>query len=234
MQNVYVQTKNVRAFVTAMSEAGDIKAEPVLLVFYGQAGRGKTTVAQKYAVDQGAVYVRALAGWKSELWMLQDFCRELRIDPVPHRKRPCFEAITARLAEYPQPVIVDEADKLAESGLEWIRDMADKTFVPFALVGEKLLLHKMQKERRVWSRTVSAVEFGPITAQDVLFFAKQAAQLTLSADQAQAIFNNSQGDFRLAARDVRRLETIVGASGLDKVTDGAVAAAIKQGFRGDR
>ena len=233
MKNIFVHTQNVKNFISAMKEADKAAGEAALLVFHGQAGRGKTSAARFFAAQEGWTYCRVTKGWrKSELWMLQDMCFELKIDPIPHRKKPCFEAITDTLIKFPRTVIVDEADKMSEDGLEWIRDLADLTYVPFALVGEKLLMHKMKRERRIWSRTIRCVEFGPITAQDILFFTKQAADLALTANQAELLRQASEGDFRLVARDVRRLEEIVQVNKTDRITDDTVKTAIRQGLRG--
>ena len=231
MKNVFVHTQNVKNFNTTMREAEKVTGEPVLLVFHGQAGRGKTSAARFFAAQEGWTYCRALTGW-TELWMLQDLCFELKVDPIPKRKKPAFSAVVETLNKAPRTVIIDEADKMPPTLIEWVRDLADTTFVPFALVGEKLLMHKMQRERRVWSRTLRAVEFGPITTRDIMFFAKQAADLTLTANQSELLREASDGDFRLAARDIRRLEEIIEVNKPDKITDDTVRMAIKQGFRG--
>jgi len=232
MKNVFVHTVNVKNFISVMKEAGKINSEPVFLTMHGQAGRGKTSTARYYAAQEGWTYCRALKGW-SELWMLQDLCFELQIDPVPRRKKPAFEAIKMKLYQEPRPVLIDEADKLNEVLLEWIRDLADLTFVPFVLIGEKLIVHKMKKERRRWSRTVRAMEFGPIQTKDILFFAKQASELSLEVKQAEMLKEASNGDFRLVKRDMRTLEELVQVNERKKITDDMVKLAIKKGFRGE-
>lgn len=231
MKNVFVHTKNVRNFFDAMKEAEKVTAEPVLLTFHGEAGLGKTSAARFFAAQEGWTYARALRGW-SELWMLQDLCFELQIDPIPKRKKPAFEAIVGRLHAQPRAVLLDEADKLNENLLEWVRDLADLTFVPFALIGEKLIMRKMQREKRVWSRTLRAVQFEPISSKDILFFAKQAAGLTMSADQAQQIRTPTNGDFRLVARVCRELENLVDVNKTDRITSDMVQVAVKHGLWG--
>jgi len=232
MKNVFVHTQNVKNFISAMKEAEKTVGEPVLLVFHGQAGRGKTSTARFFAAQEDWTYCRAKRLW-TELWMLQDLCFELRVDPIPGRKKHAFEAIVYALSRSPRSVLIDEADKMTQNALDVVRDLADLTQVPFALVGEKLIVHKMQRERRVWSRTLRSVEFGPITSQDILFFARQAAELKLSAGQAEMLREASEGDFRLVSRDVRRIEELVEVNKLDQVTDDTVKIAIKQGLRGN-
>lgn len=231
MKNVFVQTQNVKNFVAAMKEAETVGKDPALLAFVGQAGRGKTSAAKFFSAQNGWTYVRALTGW-SALWMLQDLCFELMIDPIPKRKKPAFEAVAQRLRKTPSTVIIDEADKMGEELLDWVRDLADITYTPFALVGEKKLARKMQRERRIWSRTLRLVEFLPISSVDILYFAKQAAGLAISAQQADLLRDASEGDFRLVARDIRRLEELVNVNAGDAVTDEMVKTAIKLGLRG--
>lgn len=231
MKNVFVHTENVKNFIGAMKDGEKSGGEPTMLVFHGQAGRGKTSTARFYSAQEGWTYVRALEGW-TELWMLQDLCFELKVDPIPKRKKAGFEAIRDRLFSEPRPVMIDEADKLSPTLLEWVRDLADTTVVPFTLIGEKLIMHKMQHERRIWSRTLKCVEFGPITAKDTLYFAKQAADMALTAQQAETIRQASDGDFRLVSRAVRYLENLVEVNRAERVTDEMVGVAIKQGLRG--
>lgn len=232
MDNVFTYTQSVKNFIGTMKEAENVKREPVLLLFHGRAGLGKTETARYFAAQEGWVYCRALKGWKSELWMLQDLCFEMGIDPIPSRKKAAFDAIKENLRRCPRPVLLDDTDKLSETLLEWVRDMADVTFVPFALIGEKLIMHKMQKERRIWSRTLRAVAFEPIGAKDILFFAKQACRMSLTAQQAEMLRDASDGDFRLVKRDMRKLEEIWNANRGDRITDEMVKTAIKMGLRG--
>jgi len=237
MRNVFVQTENWRRFTDALTEAEEARgAEPVLIVAFGQAGRGKTSAARKYAADRGWAYVRAMSGW-SELWMLQDICREIGVDPVPSRKKACFESICSRVEKTNHAVLLDEADKLSEKLLEWVRDMADVTSNAWALVGEKELIAKIrnQRLRRIWSRVLRVMEFSPITVKDVLFFAKEAAGIMLSAEQGVMVQGASEGDFRLVARDVRRLEKLMSANNLSgRITDEYVKEAIRQGLRAQK
>jgi len=237
MKNVFVQTRNAKAFITAMRESERMQGEPVLLAFYGPAGRGKTETTRYFAAQEGWTYCRCGKGWQqSELWMLQDLCVELKIDPVPRRKKPAFEAIVARLNARPVPVIIDEADKMPEGLLEWVRDFVDITAVPFALIGEKLLKRKMEKERRIWSRTLRLVEFAPISTKDILFFAKEATRdedrnftgILLTANQGSMIARAAEGDFRPVKRHVFFIEELLRVNNSNTVTDEMVKMAIKK------
>jgi DNA transposition AAA+ family ATPase len=230
-EDAFVQTQNVQKFYSVMKEAEDNKGEDALLVFHGRAGRGKTTTTRTYSALEGWTYVRAITMW-TELWMLQDMCFHLGLQPIPGRKKPCFELIRDRLKITGQAMIIDEADKLSDRLLEVIRDLADITRVPFALVGEEQIKSNVQKERRRWSRTLRCVEFGPISARDILFFAKMATDMKITGAQAGMLEQSSEGDFRLVVRVIRRLEKILKANPGDGVTDAMVEKAIKDGLMG--
>ena len=90
----------------------------------------------------------------------------------------------------------------------------------------------MQRERRVWSRTLYAVEFLPIVSKDILFFVKEACGFTLNAEQGEIIREASDGDFRLVVRDLRRLEKLVEVNKPGNISDEMVKVAIKQGLKG--
>ena len=229
MKNVFVQTQNAKAFITAMKEAERMAGEPLLLAFYGPAGRGKTETTRFFAAREGWTWCRCGKGWrKSSLWMLQDLCFELKVDPVPKRKKAAFEAIIETLRTTSGTVIIDEADKMPLDLLEWVRDITDLTSAPIALAGEKLLKHKMERERRIWSRTLRLVEFQPISTKDILFYAKQAADLTLTANQAERMSASAEGDFRPVKRQVFFIEELVQVNDAAKITNEMVDMAIKK------
>ena len=229
MKNIFIQTRNAKNFINAVREAQSMPGEPILLAFYGPAGRGKTATSRYFAAQEGWTYCRCGKGWQqSDLWMLQDLCVELRIDPVPRRKKPAFESICRRLLDNPVTVVIDEADKMPVALLEWIRDLVDITAAPFALVGEKRLKYRMEREKRIWSRTLRMVAFEPISAKDVLFFAKTAADIALSAGQADRISRSAAGDFRPVKRQVFFVEELLRINNTRTVTDEMVQVAIQK------
>lgn len=237
MRNIFAETVNFKSFYSAMDLIRKATGDPVLLVIHGETGRGKTTTAQKYSAEESCVYCRSKKGWK-ELWMLRDLSFELGIQPISNRKANCFDGVVAELRKNPRPVFIDEADKLSEALFEWIRDLADLSFAPFILLGEPELLFMMKKHRRLWSRVLRAVEFGPITAQDILFFSQKASDIVLSGDQGVAIQTACNGDFRAIRRVLLHVESTLSvnksfsANSGGKVSDRIIEAAIKYSMQG--
>jgi hypothetical protein len=232
MKNIFIQTENSKRFYAAMNEAVNAGSGPVFMTFFGKAGRGKTTTARYFAAQHGWTYCRALSGW-TELWMLQDLCRELGMDAavIPVRKKTAFEAIINHLRINEKIVIIDEADKLSPNLLEWIRDIVDTVQSPFALIGEKLIEIKMKSRQRLWSRTLSTTEFMPITIVDILFFAREASGIVLKPDLGKMIKDATGGDFRLVVRIVGKLEKYLSVKSED-INENHIKKAIKEGLTG--
>ncbi|MEW6263358.1 MAG: ATP-binding protein [Thermodesulfobacteriota bacterium] len=235
MKNIFIHTRNVTTFLETMKEADKAHGAPVLLVFYGPAGRGKTATTRWFAAQNGAIYYRAKIKL-NDLWFLQGLCQEvgLRKESIPHRRQWAYEAIVERLRQSPRPVLIDEADKLDTDLLERVRDLADETYAPFALIGEERIVSKMAQEKRIWRRTLRVIEFEPVAGQDVLFLAKEGCDLKLTAGQAEMFRAAADGDFGVVERDLRRLEELVRVNPgqNEKLDDDLVAKAIKQGLRG--
>ncbi len=234
MKNVFVQTENATNFITAVKEAEKIENKPVILAFVGQAGRGKTATCRYFAAQEGWVHFETWNENYSVLWFLRDLLKELGLeeDQIPRRTEACANLVLKTLAEISRVIIIDEADDLDMGILNLIRKLANKTFCPFVLVGEKLLQHKIAREQRLWSRTLRLIEFKPISIKDILFFAKQAADIILTAEQAEMIQTESKGDYRPVERCLFHLEELIKVNAPEKITDDLVKAAIKRGFRG--
>ena len=122
-----------------------------------------------------------------------------------------------RVRKILRTIIVDEADRLKVDLVEHLRDVHDLTGAPIVLIGEEGLFAKINAHRRIWSRVVQTVEFGPITPEDIMLFALEAAALRMDPDAAKRVSDRSSGDFRLVWADVHRLEQMAKASGSKRI-----------------
>jgi DNA transposition AAA+ family ATPase len=226
LKNIFLETRNVVRFREALSVLEDIEhGQPGLGVVWGVAGRGKTVCAREYAVRTGSVYLRVLQDWTAR-GMLAALCAQLNgSEPrtIDQAKRIAVENLEKR----PRTILVDEADRIRLDLIEHFRDLHDMAGIPVVLIGEEHFFPVINAHRRIWSRVMQTVEFGPITNEDILLFALEAASLRIEPEAAEKIAVRSSGDFRLVWRDVRSLEQMAKASGTQKV-DAKMVAALKE------
>lgn len=231
----FVKTRNVRNFEVLMDGLALAEGEGRFGMVVGRAGRGKTRTSQWYAAGHGCVYLRALSIWKtSELDFLISLARELGVLTPPKRKAPVFQVCLDRLLAEPRTIILDEMEKLPRKHLDVIRDLADLSGIAIVFVGEEELVPYLDSERRSWSRVFQQVEFEPIGAADIVFFASDTAGLKLDKQAAQILAKSSGGDFRLVRRDVLSLAQMAQGRGTTAVDAEMAEIAAKSAFKGGR
>ncbi|WP_027188203.1 AAA family ATPase [Desulfovibrio cuneatus] len=185
------------------------------ILAYGQAGRGKSVAADRNYCARGGAYVRVWTGWSQTAFM-QRLLFEVsgtNGDMPRYRANTCKEMVVSLLKKKRQTVFVDEADRLDIDRIEDLRDILDVTRAPVVLIGEEGLLAKLAQRRRIWSRVVHEVEFGPISASEVSVFAMQAAGLDIPAKLCGSIATKAEGDFRLVRNMLILVEKAAKAKG---------------------
>jgi hypothetical protein len=227
MKNVWIETENVAAFRRGLAIVRDTeRGQPGIMAVRGRAGRGKTMAALNAYAQGGGVYMRA---WESETQaaMLRRLCREvagMEPGPAATSKREIIRSLDAQ----PRVLFLDEADRMATGRMEDLRDIHDETGCPMVLVGEEGLWALLQSRRRLGSRVTQHVEFGPVSAEDVLLYATEAASLALSPEAAAAVVQLTEGDFRLVRNAVQELEQAAAAATSQDV-DEAMVRSLKRG-----
>ncbi len=230
---VFVKTKNVRNFEVMMDGLALADGEGCFGMVYSQAGRGKTRTSQWYSAHQDCVYLRVLTIWRtSETEFLRSFCNALNILSPPKRKGPAFAQIVNNLIENPRPVFLDEIEKMSQTFLDLVRDIADSAQVPVILIGEEELVSFMKQNRRVWSRTFQQMEFAPIEVADIIMYASESADLKLSIPVAKMVHKASGGDFRLVKRDLLGLAQTANANQTKTITEKMAKIVIQSGLSG--
>ena len=68
MQHKFIQTTNYINCLEAMKELARLPRDMEKMgLFYGNAGRGKSLIIEKLAIDEGAALVRTLGSWTPKL-----------------------------------------------------------------------------------------------------------------------------------------------------------------------
>jgi len=239
--SVFIQTQNVRNVVTMMDDVGMDIGEGKFGVVYGKAGLGKSeTVKWYHANRKNTVYLESTAIWiTSELEFLRDFCFELGIENIAHRKGRCFRDIIEYLFEHPETIIfIDEAGRLKGGHLELMRDITRMTLCPIVLIGEHNLLNLLKYGGRdgIQTRTFNPVKFSPMKQSDVIIFAKEAAGVRIGADVSAILHktatkNTTDGNFRLVKRALQYAIQYANGKNTDRITPEIANMAIKSAIK---
>lgn len=187
-------------------EAG--RANSGFILAHGQAGRGKSVAADQYHYKRGGAYLRVWEGW-SQSAFLQKLLFEVQCkngDLPRHNANYRKQAIVNILERERKPIFVDEADRLAIGRIEDLRDILEMTGAPIILIGEEAIFGLLNERRRVWSRVVDEVEFGPISPAEVSVYAMKTAALDIPPELCLRIAERTEGDFRLVRNMVIMLE----------------------------
>ena len=222
MRNVFIETGNVQRFREALAVLSDMqRGQPGLAVVWGRAGRGKTKCAREYAVRTGAIYLRVMEDWSPRA-MLAALCYELNGDE-PKSVDRCKRLFIDLLMADRRPVLVDEADRLRAGQIEHFRDIHDMCGAPVVFIGEEHLFPTINARRRLWSRVTQTVEFGSVSAEDIMIFALKAAGLRCTPEAAKGLEARAGGDFRLVWRDMAAIERMARAAGTRTVEPAMLA-----------
>ncbi len=200
--DVFIKTANVHKFDTLCDELLDRDSDLTssIGVVIGRAGRGKTKAARHYVVQHSeSIYVLFVDGFS-----LVDVAREIAYEIGgirPRTFRACLDVIDEATLQGRRLIILDEADKMPKKYFEMLRGINERCSCPILLVGEEPLRRVLDSERRLKSRVRRVVVFDPVTVADVVAYYQMSVGLSLNSEVAHALWQRSQGDFRLVVRD---------------------------------
>lgn len=148
-QRQFVETGVARKLLIAAQKASE---GPLIVVAHGPSGIGKTMVAHVIAERfPGAIYLCVSSGNTSQTALRRMVATRLRFYSGRKRKSDTpgltlDERIFERLEGSGRLIIVDEAHRLADSGLDFLRDLYDQCKVPVLLLCTKDLLERLRKD----------------------------------------------------------------------------------------
>lgn len=216
MRETIIETDAMTRFDAAVDEVTSAgRGLSGFVLAYGQAGRGKSVAADRYHYQRGGAYCRVWQGW-SQTSFLQRLLFEVRAkntDMPRHTGNRCKELIVQELDGDPKPLFIDEADRLKIDRIEDLRDIHEMTGAPIVLIAEEGIFGLLSERRRIWSRVVHEIEFGPISPAEVALYGMQAAGLDINLELAGEVAQRTEGDFRLVRNLCVLLEKAAKASG---------------------
>jgi len=152
------------------------------------------------------------------------------------RHHPSEEfAVTRRYPSLIELLIVDEANRLKDVGLEQIRDIADRGEIGLVLLGMPGLDKRLRRAPQLYSRIGFVHEIEPLSEEETRFFLAQRWSHRISAQSADftdqeavaAIIRITQGNMRLIDRLMKQVERVLTANQLTVVTKEVVETARK-------
>ncbi len=219
MKKAFVKTENYGRFTGAVRQVEQRgAAEAGLLLVHGLPGLGKSHVSDRWAVETGAVYLRAKVDWTPRYFM-RDLAHELRtVDPTGTSQQ-LFGRLAEHLARTQQALVIDEAEFTLAQGaktLEKIRDLSDYAEVVVVLIGMERIQKMIAKHGQIHSRIAQAVEFTPVTLADVRFACNLLAEVEIADDLAAEVHRLSGGRMREVLNIISNVERIATANSMEK------------------
>ena len=209
MKKGFVQTNNFRLLKEAekvVSRRG--ASEAGLVLIQGKFGIGKSALTERWATDNGHVFIRAMKVWTPRS-MLEDIAAKLGL-AVRGSAKDIENRIAQHLAQTMQALIIDEADYLADmksaAKLETIRDISDVTGTMVFLVGMEHFPTIVQRYEHIASRVARIVQLHPLDLADVQTVCKAKADVVLVPALVEQIHRDSKGRMRHILNAIANIE----------------------------
>lgn len=153
---------------------------------------------------------------------------------IEEQVRPEGASISRQRRNHVEMLIVDEAERLSMTAIEYLRDLFDREGVGLILIGMTGIDKRLSRYPQLFSRVGFAHSYRPLQDEELTFvLTRRWRQLGLDFDDADftdaqavaAIIRITGGNFRLVHRLFVQIERILRINGLKAVTEDVVEAA---------
>lgn len=228
MKKGFVKTENLKRLREAEAIVAQRGArEQGLVLVRGAFGIGKSELTERWATDNGYIFVRARETWTKKS-MLSNIATTMGLSPDGSQSA-VEDRIIGRLAVSMTPLIIDEADfliptsRVARGGqaiapmLETVRDITDLTGVTCFLVGMANFPALVARYEHIASRVARIVELEPLSLADVQAAVAAKSDVPMSPAVVETILQQAQGKMRLVLGAIANIEQWAAANGWKKV-----------------
>ena len=130
----------------------------------------------------------------------------------------------------PDLIVVDEADRLKQAGLEQLRDLYDRRHIGLVLIGMPGLQKRLARYAQLYSRVGFVHQFQPLSGREFQNVVEhELVQLKLDSAMDTAVLNSiarvTGGNFRLIQRLFAQIDRVLTINSLATVTTEVVDAA---------
>lgn len=209
MKYAIVQTENIlRLHEASTALMQRDPGLPGMGLMFGDTGFGKSTAAAWLNNRVHGVYVRARA-LSTPSSFLGSILREL--DTEPARTGGCaamLDQIVERLALTGRPLMIDEADYVAEKKTltETLRDIHDLSTVPVILIGMAGIHRTLDRRRQLSGRLAQWVEFTGLDEKDARQVADELCEVNVADDLLHDLNAKAAGEIRRLVVGLGRIE----------------------------
>lgn len=230
-------------------------------VCHGSAGVGKTLSARRYAQwdiaetlltqwgqreDSDATVYAALASSGAVFYTptvgltLRELSKELpllmsRVEIcIDQHLQPEGTTTAGKRGKHVGLIIIDEADRLSMTALEYLRDLFDRQSIGLILIGMPGIDKRLSRYPQLYSRVGFAHVYRPLQDEELAFvLTTRWRHLGVELDDADftdvqavaSIVRLTGGNFRLVHRLLVQIERILRLNGLHAINDDVVEAA---------
>ncbi|WP_238121988.1 MULTISPECIES: AAA family ATPase [unclassified Xanthobacter] len=211
-------TSNVQKFLSGYERVESRAAiEKCFMTVEGDPGRGKTSTAEWFAIQNDLPIIRAKREWTSR-WMLEDLLDCIGSEPDRTFKEMYRQAVrvlagrseSARAAGVPYAIVIDEADHIVSSQkmMETLRDITDQVEVPVILVGMGRLNKALTRYKQISSRVSAEVSFTALTQEDTRRLIAARCESEVADDLAAHLHKTSNGFAREVLEGIGSIERV--------------------------
>lgn len=235
MKKGFVKTENFKRLAEAQKIVERRGArEAGLVLIKGHYGIGKSELTDRWAADNGWVFVRAKETWTKRA-LLDELAEKMGLQKSG-RNQEVQARIIGKLAVDMVPMIIDEADFLVRSTaslLEVIRDITDMTGTMCFLVGMEHFPTKIARYGHIASRVAKVVELQPLSLADVKQTVAAKSEVAIDDDVLPEIHRQANGRMRLVLNAIANIEQWAGANSWKQVKAEHIASkALCTEFKG--
>lgn len=228
MKKGFVKTDNLKRLREAEAMVSRRGArEQGLVLVRGVYGIGKSELTERWATDNGYIFVRAKETWTKHV-VLRDIAEKMGLS-TDGGASAVQNRIIGQLAVSMTPLIIDEADfmiptsRVVRGGqaiapmLEVVRDITDLTGIMCFLVGMENFPAAVARYGHIASRVARIVELEPLSLADVQATVTAKADVPMSPAVVELIHQHAKGRMRLVLGAIANIEQWASANGWKKV-----------------
>lgn len=244
MKKGFVATDNFRRLSDAQRAVEKRGAQEAgMVIIKGPFGVGKSAIVERWAVDNGAIFLRCKETWTKRS-LIDEMAEQLGLDTTG-RNSVVQARVIARLGVDMTSLVLDESDFLIRGGgtqttvslLECVRDITDITGIVCYLVGMEKFGDRLARHGHIASRVNRIVEFQPLSLADVTAACEKLAEISIAPEVIKAIHEQSHGKMRGVLNAISNLEQFAEGNDLAEVKSEhirgrALCVEFKPGQRG--